>query len=84
MVEKGYSKEFGARPMRRAIQGYIEDALSDGLLSGEIKIQDSVQFTPSNDNEKLVYKIVKKPRATKVVKKSLKPATSQHEDSAHR
>ncbi|MBP7057668.1 ATP-dependent Clp protease ATP-binding subunit, partial [Candidatus Gracilibacteria bacterium] len=84
LVEKGYSKEFGARPMRRAIQGYIEDALSDGLLSGDIKIQDSVQFTPSNDNEKLVYKIMKKPRATKVVKKSLKPATSQHEDSAHR
>lgn len=70
LADKGYSKDFGARPMRRAIQEYVEDLLSDGLLSQEIKPNDIVQFTPSPNGEKLVYKIVKKPRTTKAVAKA--------------
>ena len=70
LAEKGYSKDFGARPMRRAIQEHIEDALSDGLLNQDIKPLDTVQFTTSPNGEKLVYKIVKNPRTTKTVAKS--------------
>ena len=32
--DKGYDAEFGARPLRRLIQNQVEDALSDGILSG--------------------------------------------------
>ena len=35
ILEKGYDKKFGARPMRRAIQSYIEDEISDAVLKGE-------------------------------------------------
>ena len=35
MLEKGYDKKYGARPMRRAIQTYIEDEISDAALKGE-------------------------------------------------
>ncbi|MBN1456903.1 MAG: ATP-dependent Clp protease ATP-binding subunit [Sedimentisphaerales bacterium] len=37
LIDKGYSPEYGARPLRRAIEHYIEDPLSEGLLRGEYK-----------------------------------------------
>ena len=35
LAEKGYDPDYGARPLRRAIQSEVEDVLSDGLLSGQ-------------------------------------------------
>ncbi len=40
LADEGYNPEYGARPLRRVIQNQVEDALSDGLLSG--------QFEPGN------------------------------------
>jgi len=37
LIEKGYNPEFGARPLRRAIEHYIEDPLSEAVLRGEFK-----------------------------------------------
>ena len=37
LLEKGYSPEFGARPMRRAIERFIEDPLSEEILRGHVK-----------------------------------------------
>jgi ATP-dependent Clp protease ATP-binding subunit ClpC len=37
VIEKGYSPEFGARPLRRAIQSLIEDPLSEALIAGAVK-----------------------------------------------
>ncbi|MHC4221250.1 MAG: ATP-dependent Clp protease ATP-binding subunit [Planctomycetota bacterium] len=37
LIDKGYNPEFGARPLRRAIEHYIEDPLSEGLLRGQFK-----------------------------------------------
>jgi len=37
LIDKGYNPEFGARPLRRAIEHYIEDPLSEALLRGEFK-----------------------------------------------
>ena len=36
LLKEGFDEEFGARPLRRAIQTYIDDALADALLAGEI------------------------------------------------
>jgi ATP-dependent Clp protease ATP-binding subunit ClpC len=35
LIEKGYSEKFGARPLRRAIQDFLEHQIADGILSGE-------------------------------------------------
>jgi ATP-dependent Clp protease ATP-binding subunit ClpC len=35
LIEKGYNPEFGARPLRRAVEKYVEDALSEQILSGK-------------------------------------------------
>ncbi len=42
LAEKGYDPEYGARPLRRVIQNEIEDALSDGILSGRFRSGNTV------------------------------------------
>ena len=45
VAEKGYDVQFGARPLKRAIQNYIEDAVCGRILSGEIKEGDEINIT---------------------------------------
>lgn len=43
IIETGTNQKYGARPLRRAIQNQLEDALADAILSGEIKSGDHVE-----------------------------------------
>jgi len=45
LLEKGYDKKYGARPMRRAIQTMIEDELSDAILKGQVLSGSEVTVT---------------------------------------
>lgn len=49
LVEKGFDPAMGARPMRRAIERYLEDPLSEELLKGTIHSHDSVMVYLAND-----------------------------------
>ena len=42
LAKEGFDPVFGARPLRRAIQRHVENALSKRILSGELKEGDSV------------------------------------------
>ena len=42
MAEQGYDAEYGARPLKRAIQRLVENPLSSALLRGEFKAGDTV------------------------------------------
>ena len=42
LAEAGYDAKFGARPLRRAIQRRVEDALSEELIAGHLKLGDRV------------------------------------------
>jgi ATP-dependent Clp protease ATP-binding subunit ClpC len=53
-AEKGYDPEYGARPLRRLIQNELEDALSDGILSGEFPFASVVQAKVADGNELLL------------------------------
>ena len=44
LAEQGYDKDFGARPLKRAIQRYVESALSMRLLNGEFKSGDRIRI----------------------------------------
>ena len=37
LMREGFDPEFGARPLRRAIQTYVDDALADAILAGELQ-----------------------------------------------
>lgn len=49
LIEKGYDIDQGARPMRRAIQDYIEDPLANGILAGQFKPGDIVTVLRRGD-----------------------------------
>ncbi|HUO07620.1 MAG TPA: ATP-dependent Clp protease ATP-binding subunit [Phycisphaerae bacterium] len=56
LIEKGYNPDFGARPLRRAIEQHIEDALSESILRGEFKGVDLVRI--NRDGDKLKFESV--------------------------
>src|SRR5947207_269512 len=53
LIEKGYDPQYGARPMRRAVERYLEDPFAEELLRGNVKVGDVVQVGASNG--KLVF-----------------------------
>ena len=54
---KGFDKEFGARPIKRAIQKHLEDPLAKKIVSGEIKKGDKIEISHIKDSESLDIKI---------------------------
>ena len=44
LIDKGYNPEFGARPLRRAIEHYIEDPLSENILAGNFKDKNLIKI----------------------------------------
>ena len=57
IVEKGWDKDFGARPLKRAIQKYVEDLLAEMLVNKEMKEGDSVVLTLNESKDGLVGKV---------------------------
>ncbi len=55
VIEKGYDPTYGARPMRRAVERYLEDPLAEELLKGNIKAGDLVEV--SVKDEKLAFHV---------------------------
>ena len=56
LMEKGYDPNYGARPMRRAVERYIEDPLAEALLRADIKEGDTVKVTRRKDAKELTFK----------------------------
>lgn len=55
LAESGFDSKYGARPLRRAIQNQIEDALANEILEGKIKRGDAVQV--QQKNKKLCFHV---------------------------
>ena len=55
VASKGYDVQFGARPLKRAIQNYIEDGISDLIVNGNLEPGATIHITKSADKEELVF-----------------------------
>ncbi|MBK1884492.1 ATP-dependent Clp protease ATP-binding subunit [Luteolibacter pohnpeiensis] len=55
LAEKGFDPAYGARPMRRAVERFLEDPLAEALLRGEVKAGDSVEVSRKEGTEELVF-----------------------------
>ena len=55
LIEKGYDPTYGARPMRRAVERYLEDPMAEEILRGTFKAGDHVEVTREGD--KLSFKV---------------------------
>jgi ATP-dependent Clp protease ATP-binding subunit ClpC len=56
LIEKGYDPMYGARPMRRAVEKYLEDPLAEELLRGNVKAGDTVEV--ASVDGKLMFHVV--------------------------
>lgn len=56
VASKGYDVQYGARPLKRAIQTYIEDGISERILSGELHPGDTISIEKKPGKEELVIK----------------------------
>jgi len=56
LVEHGYDEHFGARPLKRAIQKYVEDPLSEKILVGDFAKGDEIEVDVASDKERLAFR----------------------------
>lgn len=55
VAKKGYDVQFGARPLKRAIQTYIEDEVCERILGGELQYGDTITVSISDDGNSLNF-----------------------------
>ena len=63
LVEHGYDQTYGARPLKRAIQRYIEDPLSEKILTGEFTRGDEIEVDVAPGKDKLTFRALTPTRA---------------------
>jgi ATP-dependent Clp protease ATP-binding subunit ClpC len=59
IVDKGFDANFGARPLKRAIQKYVEDPLAEHIISANLQEGDSINLAFDDEKKEIVVKIVK-------------------------
>ena len=60
IADKGFDKKYGARPLKRAIQKYIEDSLAEEIINSKLKEGDSISIDLDKKTNELIIKITKK------------------------
>ena len=60
LAEKGFDPQYGARPLNRAIQKYLEDQIAEEILKGDINEGDTLQADHDGKSEELKIKVKKK------------------------
>jgi len=64
IADKGFDKEYGARPLKRAIQKYIEDTLAEEIIKSNLMEGDSITMDLDEKKKVLTIKIKKKRKKT--------------------
>ncbi len=59
IAEKGFDKQFGARPLKRAIQKYVEDVLAEEIITSKINSGDEIFMDIEDGNDELNVKVQK-------------------------
>jgi len=59
IAEKGYYKQFGARPLKRTIQRFIEDEIAEKIVLGEVREGDTISVDYADKDEKLTFLVSK-------------------------
>ena len=57
LANKGYDIQYGARPLKRALQNHVEDEISELLLNGALKQGDHINVDADNENNKLKFTV---------------------------
>ena len=60
IAEKGFDKQYGARPLKRAIQKYVEDLLAEEIINSSLKEGDEISLDLDKKSEELVINLLNK------------------------
>jgi ATP-dependent Clp protease ATP-binding subunit ClpC len=84
LIEKGYNPDFGARPLRRAIGTFIEDPVSEMLLSGELKEKNHIKVSHKEGEEHLFFETlsVERPEEQADEQKTVKAGAESDSDES--
>ena len=63
--EKGFDKQYGARPLKRAIQKYLEDELAEEIMKSKVQTGDTIKVDLNKEKTKLILKTLSKKKTTK-------------------
>jgi ATP-dependent Clp protease ATP-binding subunit ClpC len=74
LIERGSDEKFGARPLRRAIEQYVEDALSEDMLRGEFEGKDRIVITHREETDNLYFESFQTEKPQEEPSDSGKPA----------
>ena len=58
IAKEGYHKEYGARPLKRAIQKYVEDPITDAVMDGKLKEGETIKLS-YNTKDGITTKVTK-------------------------
>ena len=64
IAEKGFDKQYGARPLKRAIQKYVEDALAEEIINSKISEGDKISMDLDSKTNELKIKIESEKKPT--------------------
>jgi ATP-dependent Clp protease ATP-binding subunit ClpC len=70
LAEKGYDHQFGARPLNRAIQRFLEDPVAEEILKGEVEEGGTIMADYEGTGDALTIKSAKKSKSSSKEKKS--------------
>jgi len=65
IAEKGFDKQYGARPLKRAIQKHVEDALAEEIITAQLEEGDKIYMDLDKNTDELFVKIEKATKSAK-------------------
>jgi ATP-dependent Clp protease ATP-binding subunit ClpC len=77
LVDKGFDPQFGARPLRRAIQKYVEDPMAESILSNDLGEGDAIIVHREGQADELAFKLSKGAAKPKPKKKAAPPKAAE-------
>ncbi len=82
LTDKGFDPKYGARPLRRALQKYVEDPMAEDILHGEINEGDTVLITHEDDDEELSFEVVDQAEIAEETEANGEPKAESADDEA--
>ncbi|MDA3867863.1 MAG: ATP-dependent Clp protease ATP-binding subunit [Salinivirgaceae bacterium] len=73
IANKGFDQQYGARPLKRAIQKYLEDEMAELILKSDLKEGDTIKASFSKKEEKIEFKVKRNEKADQENSTSEKP-----------
>lgn len=81
LIEKGYDPQYGARPVKRAVQRYMEDQLAEILVGRNEEETGQISATYNKGDDKLTFDLKTNPSVIKIVEKKVTKKASKKSDS---